>query len=119
MAPETLAHIAAAEPAATSRPVDLVATSACALVDLLAGDLHARSRMTDQERADALARGLATGIVRALKEGDSALVVPRLRALAAWVTRAADRIEATSPVPVPSPEAVPGALAKVDARRVA
>jgi hypothetical protein len=94
-----------------------VATAALHLVRLLAADLDDQIRLSPEERADALARGLSLGIVAALKEAGPAHAVLRLRALAGWLTRAADRIEA--PVAVATPADVPAALAQLDARRVA
>jgi hypothetical protein len=95
----------------------LVATAALHLVRILQGALDGQIRLSPEERADALARGLSLGIVAALKEAGPAHTVLRLRALAAWLTRAADAIEV--PVPVATPADVPAALAQLDARRAA
>jgi len=70
-----------------------VAASVCGLVGLLTADVEDLVRLSPQERADALGRGLAVGIVRSLRGGDPWHVVARLRAVARWVTDAADRIE--------------------------
>lgn len=95
----------------------LVASAALHLVRLLQGALDAQIRLSPEERADALARGLSLGIVAALKEAGPAHASARLRALAAWVARAADAID--GPVPVATPADVPGALQELDARRAA
>jgi hypothetical protein len=94
-----------------------IAASACALVDLLTAQAEDLIRLSPQERAEVLGRGLAVGIVRALRDGDPRRAVTRLRALARWVTRAADQIEASAPIPVATPADVPAALAQLDARR--
>jgi hypothetical protein len=95
----------------------LVATAALHLVRLLQGALDGQIRLSPEERADALARGLSLGIVAALKEAGPAHAVLRLRALAAWLTRAAEAIEV--PVPVATPADVPAALKELDTRRAA
>lgn len=96
-----------------------VAASTCNLVDLLTSDIEDLIRLSPQERADALGRGLAIGIVRSLRGGDWWHVVARLRAVARWVSDAADQIERDLPVRVESPEDVPGALAAARGRKAA
>ena len=103
-----------------SRPPHLhVAEAVCALVDLLTGDVEDLVRLSPQERADALGRGLAVGLVRSLKGSDPLQAVARLRAVARWVSDAADRIERELPVRVESPAEAEEAIATVRSRRAA
>lgn len=107
----------------------LVASAALHLVHLLQGALDARIRLTPEERADTLARGLACGFVAAIQEAGPEHAALRLRALATWVARAADRIESQSPsqgapsspdpIIVSTSADVPGALAELRDRRAA
>lgn len=94
-----------------------ISSAACHLVNLLQGALDAQPRLSPEERADILARGLASGIVAALKETGPAHTVARLRALASWLTRAADRIE--TPIAVDSAADVGAALETLASRRAA
>lgn len=96
-----------------------IAASACALVDLLTAQAEDLIRLSPEERADVLGRGLACGIVAALRGGDPRHAVARLRAVARWVATAADQIEASTPIYVATPEDVPRALAAVAERRAA
>lgn len=95
----------------------LVASAACHLVTLLQSTLDAQIRLSPEDRADVLCRGLAVGIVRSLRGGDPRHAVARLRAVARWVATAADQIEASAPIPVATPADVPRALAAVADRR--
>jgi hypothetical protein len=96
-----------------------IAASACALVDLLTAQAEDLIRLSPEERADVLGRGLAVGIVRSLRGGDPRHAVARLRAVARWVATAADQIEASMPIHVATPADVPAALAQLAGRRAA
>lgn len=89
------------------------------LVRLLAGDLR---DLRPEERGDALGRALVTGLAVAYQGAELAHVARRLRAAADWLEGKASTTEPpprSEAVPVPSPEAVPGALAAVRGRRAA
>lgn len=92
-----------------------VAASACAMVRTLQESLDSQIRLSAEVRADALGRGIAVGIVAAFREAPPEHAVLRLRALAAWLLRAADRIEGT--LRADTPAEAGAALERLAARR--
>lgn len=93
------------------------------LVRLLAGDLGA---LSPRERGDILARALAAGVVEAYRDADMSHVIQRLRRTADWLEGKACGASPAPPsaprseaILLPSPEAVPGALAAHRGRRAA
>jgi hypothetical protein len=92
------------------------------LTQLLAADL---SHLSPEERGDALARALAAGLASSYRGADCHHAARRLRQLADWLDGRAElppgerREPSSGAIPVPSPEAVPGAIAALRARRAA